>query len=331
MPKNARPASVLTSAPQSDSGPSSRPRPRRHIIEDVGSLRLFAAVMETQNLSQAARRLALTPSTASKRLSDLEARLGTTLISRTTRRLAVTAAGRTFHEYCLRVLHELDEAEAEMLDYNQVPRGHLRITAPTVLAVRHISPRLPDFMRRYPGISIEFVLTSRLIDLMSEAIDVAVRVMETPESGSTAERLCANRRVCCAAPAYLERFGTPRTPEELSKHNCLIAKGEIFNNVWSFKKGNRTKQVRVSGNFVADNGELIRDAVAGGLGIARLPAFLIGQDLKDGTVREVLAPHMLQNTALYAVLPHSRPRPRKQEVFVSFLKELFSPAPPWDL
>ena len=302
----------------------------RHVIHDLGSLRLFAAVVEAQSLSKAARRLALAPSTASKRLSDLEARLGTTLINRTTRRLAITAAGRTFHEYCQRALHELDEAEAEMLDYNQVPRGHLRVTAPTVLAVRHISPRLPEFMRRYPEISIEFVLTSRRLDLMGDVIDVAIRVMEIPDPGVEAERLCANRRVYCAAPAYLERFGTPRSPEDLARHNCLIAKGEVFNNVWTFKKGNRLQQMRVSGSLTADNGELIREAVVGGVGIARLPTFLIGQDLKAGTVREVLAPYAFQTTTMYAVLPHRRPRPRKQEAFVAFLKEMFSPVPPWE-
>lgn len=299
----------------------------KEVFEDLNTLRIFARVVELESFSEVARRMGVTPATVSKHIGALEGRLGARLVNRTTRRLFITEAGQRLYERCLRVLQELEEAEAELSEMQNEPSGLLRVTAPLMLAGRRISPRLPEFMKQYPKLAIDLNLSIRKLDLFQEHIDVAVRIAEVIDPGLVAFRLAAYDRVFCASPDYLRERGTPKTPEDLANHNCLISRGATLNSSWPVKKDGRVVQMRVSGNLVADNGEVIRDAAVAGLGLCMTASWLVEEDLRAGRLVEVLAAYAVQNRAVYAVLAQRGAMTPKLRCFIDFLKECFAEDP----
>ena len=290
------------------------------VIQDLGSLRIFSLVVEMGSFSEVARRVGCTPATISKNVGRLEDRLRTQLISRTTRRLFITEAGQRLYEHASRIIQELEQAEGELSDMQSEPSGHLRVTAPGVLASRLLSSHFPEFMKKYPKISLDVILNSHIIDLYAERIDVAIRVADQIDTGLIGIRLAANRRVICAAPDYLRVHGTPRSPDELERYNCLVMRGTAISDHWPMKDGQRITRTRVSGNFIADNGEILRDAALAGLGIAMLPEWLVGVELRLGKLKEILAEQVAQTTSIYAVLPQRTYVAPKARCFVDFLK-----------
>lgn len=289
-------------------------------IRDLGSLRIFSLVVEMGSFSEVARRVGCTPATISKTVGGLEDRLRTQLVSRTTRRLFITEAGQRLYEHASRIIQELEQAEGELSDMQSEPSGHLRVSAPGVFASRLLSSHFPEFMKKYPKISLDVMLNSHIVDLYAERIDVAIRVAEQIDPGLIGIKLAANRRVICAAPDYLRVHGTPRSPEALEQHNCLVMRGAAIVDHWPMQDGPRVVNTRVAGNFIADNGEILRDAVLGGLGIAMLPDWLVGADVRLGTLKEILATHVAQTTSIYAVLPQRSYVAPKVRCFVDFLK-----------
>ena len=299
-------------------------------IDDVTSLRVFSLVVETESFTEAGRRMGFTPATISKHVSGLEQRLGSRLINRTTRRLHVTEAGHIFYQRCVNVLQELERAESELSEIRKEPTGHLRVTVPTVLAVRHISPHLSTIMETYPKLSVELVLNSSKMDLFNEGIDLAIRIATQIEPGLIAIKLAPNRRVFAAAPAYLARHGVPQTPEELMNHNCLVARGLSLNNNWLFKRDGQNTTVRVGGNLIADNGEVLLDAALAGLGVIMLPTFLASDSLRTGKLVPILSDYTADPVWIHAVLPHRQYIPLKARCFIDFLKQRFGKTPYWD-
>lgn len=289
-------------------------------IQDFDSLRIFSLVVEVGSFSEVARRIGCTPATISKSVGALESRLRTQLVSRTTRRLFITEPGQRLYEHASRILQELEQAEGELSDMQREPSGHLRVTAPGVLASRLLSSHFPEFMKKYPKISLDVILNSHIIDLYAERIDVAVRVADHIDPGLIAIKLAASRRVISAAPDYLRVHGTPRSSDELERHNCLVMRGTAIANHWPMKDGQRVVNTRVSGNFIADNGEILRDAALAGLGIAMLPEWLVGADLRMGKLIEILAAQVAQTMTIYAVLPQRTYVAPKARCFVDFLK-----------
>ena len=293
---------------------------------NLDSLRIFSLVVDRGSFSEVARQLGCTPATIGKHIAALEERLRTQLVSRTTRRLFITEAGQRLHEHAARVFHELEQAEAELSETQREPSGHIRVTAPGVFATRILSPHLPGFMRRYPKISLELILNSHILDLYAERIDVAVRITSDVAPGLIAIKLAPNRRVICAAPEYLRAHGTPQSPGDLAQHNCLLMRGTSATKHWPTRSGEELANTPVSGNFIADNGDLLRDAVLAGLGIVRLPYWLIDADLRAGRLTEILADHVAQTTSIYAVLPQRTYVSSKVRCFVDFLKEALAQA-----
>ena len=289
-------------------------------LKDLTSLRIFARVVELQSFSEVARRSGVTPATVSKHISSLEAVLRARLVNRTTRRLFITDAGQRLYEHCVRVLRELDEAESELAEIKGEPAGPLHVTAPLMFATRRLSPRLPEFMQRYPKVSVDIDVSIEKLDLFQERIDVAVRITDTVEPGLVAFRLAPYRRTFCASPAYVARHGIPLTPEDLASHNCLISRGAALNACWPVQRGSTMDMVRVSGNFVANNGELCRDAAIGGIGIIMAARWMVEDDLRANRLVEVLADYVPTNRAIYAVLPRQGSLMPKVRVFVDFLK-----------
>ncbi len=290
----------------------------------------FAAlvqVVDNGGFSAAARALGLTPSAVSKQIGRLEDRLGVRLLNRTTRRVGLTEVGTVFYARAVRILADIDEAERAAMQLSAEPRGHLRVGASIAFGRRQIMPIIADFLARYAEMTVELALSDRVIDLVEEGVDVAIRSGPLPDSSLIARRLAPDHRIVCAAPAYLERHGKPKTPADLANHNCLTFSGLPTLNEWTFE-GPET--VKVRGNFEANNGDALRDGVLAGLGIARLAAFLVGPDVKAGRLVALFEDRQPRDdSAINVLYPHHRHLSPKVRVFVDYLVERMTPVPPW--
>lgn len=293
-------------------------------FEDLTSLRIFARVVELQSFSEAARRMGITPSTVSKHISALEAQLRTRLVNRTTRKLAVTEAGNRLYQHYRLVLEELRRAHEDLTSMESEPQGLLRASMPMALGGRKIAPAIPPFLRRYPKIKLGIDLSLSKIDMLGEQIDVAVRIGDALPDGVVAMRLAPYRHVFCAAPAYLAERGTPRTPDELSQHDCMVVPGANGGHSWPVWQDSAVVSLPVNGRLVASHGDAIYDSALAGLGISMQPRWRVEQALKDGQLVEVLSEYSVQRLSIWAVLAQRGPMPSKVKVFVEFLRDTLS-------
>lgn len=294
-------------------------------------MNVFVAAVDAGGFSAAARLLDLTPSAVSKQISRLETRLGARLLNRSTRRISLTAAGREFYDRSRAILADIDEAERAVGQASAVPQGTLRVTASISFGQRQIVPLIPDFTSRYPGVRVEVIFSDRIIDIIEDGVDVAVRVSAPTDSALIARQLVPDRRVVCAAPDYLARNGVPDSPEDLSRHNALIY-STVYSDTWRFDGPSGTRAVRVASDFAANSGEAIRDMALAGHGIARLATFLVGPDIKAGRLVELLPDWRdPQENIIHAVFPGRRLVPPATRAFVDFLVEKMTPVPPWEV
>jgi len=291
---------------------------------------VFSKVVAAGSLSAAARELGLSPALISRRLASLEARLGVRLINRTTRSLSLTVEGTRYLDVCTRVLAEIEEAHAELSVGRVEPQGALKVALPASFGHQHVAPLVPRFAERYPKVELILSLSDRAVNVMDEGFDVAVCIAELRDSSLTARKLAPNRRVVCASPAYLAQYGTPRTPEDLRRHNCLTTND--FASTWDYKgPDGRAGSVRVHGRYACDNWEVLREWALAGMGIALKSTWDVHRQLADGSLRPVLTDYaFLSEVAIYAVYPHRRFLPAKTRVFVDFLAAAFGPEPYWD-
>jgi len=301
-------------------------------LDKAGEMALFARTVEEGSFSAAARALDLTPSAVSKQIRRLEDRLGVRLFNRTTRRISLTEAGRAFYGYCERIVRELDEAEEAVSALGERPRGRLRVAATVSFARVEILPRINEFLERYPDVGLDVELTDRQVDLIEEGFDVAVQWREQVEDPSmVARRLCVNRRIICAAPAYIRRHGLPREPEELLEHNCLTLSELHEFNDWEFTDDEHGRRVlHVSGSFSANNADALYEAALAGVGLARLSTWLVMPDIRAGRLVPVLPAYRHEHSAFYVVYPHRTHLSGKVRAFVDFLMDTFVPVPPWE-
>lgn len=300
------------------------------MADSIQEMAVFARVVGAGSLSAAARELGLSPALVSRRLAGLEARLGVRLINRTTRSLHLTDDGARYYEACARVLADIEEADAAVAAGRVEPRGVLRVALPASFGHQHIAPLVPRFAERYPKIQLALSLSDRNVNLIEEGFDLAVRIAHLEDSSLTARKLAPNRRVVCASPSYLERHGTPRTPDELLHHNCLTT--NEFAMEWDYKgPDGRPGSVRVSGRYSCDNWEVLREWALAGLGIALKSTWDVHRLLADGSLVEVCPGYTFHSdVAIYAVYPSRRFLPAKTRVFIEFLAESFGPDPYWD-
>jgi DNA-binding transcriptional LysR family regulator len=300
-------------------------------MEDLSAMAVFARVVEMESFSGAARDLGLSKSAVSKRVGRLEDRMGLRLLNRTTRRLSLTEAGAAFYQGCRRVVAEAEAAERAVTRLASAPRGRLKINAPMSFGVRHLAPALPDFMARYPELTVDLALNDRLVDLVEEGFDVAVRVARLEDSSLIARRLAANRLVLCAAPSYLRAHGAPRAVEDLKGHECLLYSYLAAGDVWRLCGPGGERRQRVTGRLRINNGDALLAVALGGLGVALLPCFICGEDMRAGRLIRVLPEWSgPADTAIAAVYPASRNLSPKVRVFVDFLAERFGGTPYWD-
>lgn len=302
-------------------------------MDRLAALEAFAKVAETQSFSEAARRLRQSKSAVSRHVAALEADLGARLFHRTTRSLTLTEAGRGYFARASRILADLEEADASVSQLQAAPRGHLRVNAPMSFGFLHLAPALGDFLALYPEVELDVTLTDRFIDLIDEGVDVAVRIGTLTDSSLVARRLAAIRRVLCASPDYLARRGVPQTPDDLKGHDCLSNTNITVTREWRFIHPDDGKPwpVEVKGRMSANSGDMLRVAALRGHGFVHLPTFIVGEDLKAGTLVSVLEPYISQDLTLNAVYPTARHLSPKVRAFVDFLGQRFGgTAPYWD-
>ena len=286
----------------------------------------FVRVIERGSFAAAAGDLGITPSALSKLVTRIEDRLGVRLLTRTTRRLALTSEGEVFVARSHEILAAIEAAEAEVTAASRLPRGHLRISVGTALAKQILGPALPVFLARYPDITVELDVSDRQIDLVAEQVDVAIRSGVLGDSALVARKIGDATRVICASPRYLGQYGSPRVPADLLQHNCLTLPGPAWSR-WPFHTHEGINRLAVAGNFTSDNADLLLDMAIAGLGIARLADFMVARALQQGTlVRLLQDSQMPEAFPIHALTVPGRHRAPRIKAFIDFVAAQFDRA-----
>jgi DNA-binding transcriptional LysR family regulator len=291
-------------------------------LPDFEALAIFAKVVELRSFAAAATELALSKATVSKAVGRLEERLGARLFNRTSRRLALTDAGRTLAARAAQLLADGEAAESEALAQSAAPRGLVRLAVPMTFGVKVLAPLLPDFLAQYPDVAVDMHLSDAMVDLIGEGFDIGVRIASLPDSSLVARRLCAMPRHTVAAPSYLERYGRPTHPMHLAQHRCFAYAYLSTPNVWHFTNAaGEEATVRPSGQLRVNNGEAVLPALIAGLGIADLPDFIVGDAIAAGQVEVILKDWKQTEGAVHLVMPPGGPRPARVEALIDFLAD----------
>ena len=299
-------------------------------MDRFDAMQAFARVVETGSYTAAAEQLEISRALASKLVQALEDQLGVRLLHRTTRRLSLTEAGQNYYQRVAEILAQLAEAEAEAAELQLEPRGRLRVSAPMSFSILHLGAALADFQRKYPRVELELNLNDRVVDLVEDGFDLAIRIGRLADSSLVARRLAGSQIVAVAAPAYLAWHGMPSHPDDLAHHNCLDYTLSPRRDEWQFARGEERVNVRVRGNLHVNNGDMIALAAAQGLGVALSPAFIVHDALRRGDLVRVLPEWQLPDIGVYAVYPAGRSLPAKTRSLIDFLAERFRPSAPWD-
>jgi DNA-binding transcriptional LysR family regulator len=297
----------------------------------ITAIPIFIAVIESGSFSQAAVRLGISKSAVSKRISGLESQLGVKLLHRSTRKLSLTEAGNSYYEYASQALCLAQEAEDAATKLQSVPKGRLRISCPMSFGILHIAPLIPKFLQQYPQIELHMDMSDSWTDIIKEGLDIALQAGELPDSSLIARKITPLKSVLCASKEYLERHGVPQKPGDLINHNCILYSYHSTINEWGFITNTEEEKVRISGNYQVNNSEALRESLVQGLGIGRLPTFIAGQHIKNGSLVAVLQEYKMPQKTLYAVFPERQYLPEKVRVFIDYLIDNFDrDKPSWD-
>lgn len=300
-------------------------------LDRFETLAVFVAVAKADSFAAAATQLGLSRAMVSKHIQTLEKRLGVRLLNRTTRQIGLTDAGRSLRVRVERILADLEAAEGEVASDTLEPRGLLRLSAPVSFGARHVAPALAAFLAEHRELRADLVLDDRVVDLVAEGFDLAVRVGRLQDSSLMARKLAPCRLAAVAAPTYLAVRGRPVRPSDLAAHECLGYAYAAERNVWRFvDNGGESETVSVDGTLRANNGDALIQAAIAGAGIALLPTFICGDEIRRGSVTCVLDGWTPSDIAVSAVHPHTRHVPAKVRRFIDFLAGRFGPTPPWD-
>ncbi len=287
-------------------------------------LLLVVELARAGGMSAAARELDVTPAAVSKRLAQIEARLGVRLFNRSTRRLSLTAEGEVYLENARRILGEIDDLDALIASRQAAPRGLLKVNAPLGFGRSYIAPAIAQFAQQYPEVSLQLQLTDRPADFVREAFDVAVRFGDLPDTSLIARKIAPNRRLVCASPGYLKKHGTPATPHDLARHQCIVLRqNEAAYGLWRFTRGRRSETVKVRGNLSSNDGEVTLTWGLAGLGILQRAEWDLARYLRSGRLVQVLEDYALPQADIYAVFPERHHLSAKVRVFVDFLVAYF--------
>jgi DNA-binding transcriptional LysR family regulator len=288
----------------------------------LDSMKVYVLAVEKGSLSAAAAECGISSTMAGNHLRMLEKRLGMRLLNRTTRRQALTAFGEDYYARCKEILRLVAETDEQARSLQLAPAGRLRITAPVTFGAEALTPALSGYLERYPEVSVDLALSDRVADLMDEGFEAAIRVGELPDSQLVARPLAPYRLMICASPAYLARKGTPRTPDELSSHDCLSFTPASMTH-WRFQAPDGPYRVPVSGRMRVNQGQALRVAALHGLGIVLQPAILLEADVQAGRLVRLLPEHELPSRPMHVVYLPDRYRSPKLRSFVDFVVERF--------
>jgi DNA-binding transcriptional LysR family regulator len=287
--------------------------------------------VETGSITAAAERLEIAKSAVSRRLRDLEERLGVELFHRTTRKLTLTDTGQGFYERAVRILADLKEAELAVSQAHATLRGRLRVAVPLSFGLAHLSPAITAFMEAHPQVEFDLDFNDRQVDLLQEGFDVAIRIARLADSSLIARPLATIHSVVCASPAYLAAHGTPQTPDDLAHHACLVYSNTPDPHVWRYRdpKGERGS-VKVPVHLRANNGDFLCAAAIAGQGVMIAPTFISYRAIEEGRLTPVLTQYQWPEVTAYAVYPPTRHLSQRVRAFVDHLVERFAGVPYWD-
>jgi DNA-binding transcriptional LysR family regulator len=294
-------------------------------LPDLEGLAIFAKVVDVRSFAGAASELNVSKATVSKAVSRLEERLGTRLFNRTSRRLALTDAGRQLSARAAHILAEAEAAEDDARAQSSTPRGRVRLALPMSFGVLHVAPLIAEFLAIYPEITIELHLSDAIVDLIGDGYDAAIRIGALPDSSFVARRLCDLQRYLVGSPAYLKKHGRPNHPLQLADHACLGYTYAIGPETWRFTtKDGKSASVRPSGPLRVNNGDAMMPALVAGIGLGVLPEFIVREALADGRLQRLLPEWTLASGAVYWLTPPGGPRPKRVDILRDFLMSKLS-------
>ncbi len=299
-------------------------------MDKITGMTVFTRIAKSGSFTSAAEELGMSRAMVTKHIMHLESSLGVRLLNRTTRHLSLTEVGRAYLERCLIILAEIEETEAAVTQLQSEPKGTLRISAPPYFGSKHLIPAIVDYNRQFPDVHFDVVLHSGIIDLIEESIDLAIRLDNLNDSSLVSRNLAVSQLILCASPDYLKSHGMPRHPDDLERHNCLINTGLPPRDIWKFSDGKIQKSFRVNGSMRSNIAGAVRSAAINGMGLAVLPSYMIGEELKTGRLVQVLKAYPVASVNIHAVYPHRKYLSTKVRTFLDFLWRRMQPKPYWD-
>ncbi|TYO66049.1 LysR family transcriptional regulator [Bradyrhizobium hipponense] len=299
-------------------------------MDPLDGVAAFVRVVEAGSFSAAARRLHISKSATSAHVQRLEERLGVRLLQRTTRRLSLTQAGATYYRHCARIVEQAEFAEQAAHALQREPRGILSISAPDTFGPMHVAPAIPEFLARFPELAIDISLSPRHVDLVQEGHDLAIRIGTLKDSPLVARRLAPSRFVLCAAPAYLKKRGVPRAPDDLLRHVCFGMSLMPWGDEWHLVSAKGEHRIAARGLLRSNSADILRIAALQGLGIALLPSWAVGDELRSGTLTRILPGCEPPASTIYAVYPSNRLMSAKVRAFVDHLARRIGRVPYWE-
>jgi len=294
-------------------------------------MRTFITVVKQGSLTAAADKLDIAKSAISRRLADLEERLGVQLLNRTTRKINLTESGQQYYQHCLHILTDLEEAELSVSSEHAQLKGTIRIAAPLSFGVKHLSPLMNQFLLQHQGLTLDLDFNDSMVNIIEEGVDLALRIGQLADSSYKARRLAPIKRIICASPEYLEEHGTPETAADLKHHLKLSYSNVSDAQLWQFTEpdGSQTT-IHAEYRMKANNGDMLLKAAIDGLGITTMPTFISYKAIQQGLLIPILTDYQLSEIALYAVYPDQRHLPQRVRVFIDYLAEQFGNKPYWD-
>lgn len=300
-------------------------------MDRLRAFEVFVTVVSRGGFARAADALGTSPANVTRYVNELEAHLGTRLLNRTSRTLSLTEGGETLYERCKSILDDVAETEGLVSSASVEPRGRLRINAPVSFGILYLAPLWPRFMRQYPGIELDVGLIDRVVDIVEEGYDLAIRISRAGSTNHAARKLATSQNVLCASPDYLAHFGYPSLPADLTEHRCIGYTYAASGDEWQLiDNGGKIHAVRVDFHMQTNNGETARAAALAGHGVIRQPTFLVGRDLRAGKLVRVLPEYRSPDIDVLAMYPSRRHLSARVRVMIDFLVEAFGGAPPWD-
>ncbi len=301
------------------------------MLDRLRALEVFVEVVKRDGFARAAEALDTSPANVTRYISDLEAHLGARLLNRTSRKMSLTESGEALFERAKSILDEMADAESIVSSATLQPRGLLRINAPISFGILHLAPLWPQFMLKYPDVELDISLVDRVVDIVEEGYDLAIRISRSGSSSNAARKLATSHNFLCASPEYLQKYGAPTTPADLAQHQCIGYTYAPNGDQWVLTDANKQEHsVKISFVMHANNGDTIRAAALQGVGIARCPTFLSGEDLRTGKLVRVLPDFHLPDIDVLALYPSRRHLSAKVRVMIDFLANAFKGTPPWD-